>query len=194
MKLAKWQIATVSIIVLIIPFIIVYQLTKPDITIDTSLPFGVTERFSKGCENGIICIYNMDSITKEITITEDEESWTMHGDCVDTLNDGLARADAILKRDFAGQYPVIEGDLFKTPNKCFDLVSFQKKDWNRENRILEFVEPSHCITFPCPLYPQKIFKLEINIFTLKDVADEEDVMNFIENFGSCTDIDNCPVP
>jgi len=45
LKLAKWQIAVVSIIVLIIPFIIVYQLTKPDITIDTSLPFGVTERF-----------------------------------------------------------------------------------------------------------------------------------------------------
>src|SRR3972149_9857215 len=100
LKLAKWQIAVVSIIVLIIPFIIVYQLTKPDITIDTSLPFGVTERFSKGCENGIICIYNMDSITKEITITEDEESWTMHGDCIDKSNYKFARDNAILERDF----------------------------------------------------------------------------------------------
>ena len=178
LKLAKWQIAVVSIIVLIIPFIIVYQLTKPDITIDTSLPFGVTERFSSGCEDGIICMYNMDSITKEITITEDEESWIMHGDCIDTSQNSLARINAVLKRDY-GSYSHADPPDNYIANKCLDSATFLKKDWNRENKIIEFEKQVQCITFPCPPI---IEELDINIFTLKNVADEEDVMDFIENF------------
>lgn len=167
-KLVKWEIALIAIVILIIPFVVVYQLTKADIELQ------INPSFASGCnDGGTVCTYNMDSTAKVIILNEDEESWRVTGNCIDTEFDSQIRQQAVAKRDG------LEIDLTPVPsnNPCRDLVIFKKIDWNRENKIITQDVQVQCITTPCDPIPTDF---EINIFTLKDIAKEKDISKFIE--------------
>lgn len=157
-ELKKWQLALIAGIILIVPVIIAFQLTKADININDLNP-----TFVSGCNmEGTVCTYNMDNTVRVITISEDEEKWTLMGNCIDTALASFLRSGAVIQRD-SGQ--TLSDPVFGfNPEECRDLVIFLKDDWDRENT---FVNNS-----------------EVNIFTLRDVAQDQDVSNFIEqNYG-----------
>lgn len=167
-KLAKWEMVLIAGIILIIPIIIAYQLTKADIEID------LNPTFSNGCNQlGTVCMYNMDSTAKIITLNEDDLSWRITGLCVDTAIEQYNRKVAISERDnslITLEYPA-------NPEECRDLVIFSKDDWERENKVVTVDVQVQCFTTPCNPVPTDF---ELNIFTLKGVARNQDTVNFIE--------------
>lgn len=167
-KMSTLQIILIAGIVLVVPALIAYQLTKPDITLD------LNPTFVSGCNNeGTVCTYNMDNTVKVILLTEDELSWRMSGNCIDKVLDQHRRMKAIQIRDEG----LVTLEFPANPEECRDLVIFNKVNWDRDNILVPVEMNVQCITTPCnPV----VENFELNIFKLKDVAMNQDVSNFIE--------------
>lgn len=168
-KLSNMQIILIAGLVLIVPALIAFQLTKPDITLDTINP-----TFVGGCNNeGTVCTYNMDNTVKVILLNEDDLSWRLSGNCIDTVLDQHKRTKAIQIRDEG----FVTLEFPANPEGCRDLVIFNKVNWDRENAVIPAKVQVQCFTTPCDPVTQDF---EINIFKLKNVAMNQDVSNFIE--------------
>lgn len=168
-ELSKMQIAVIAIIILAVPFVIVLQLTKADIEIEKINP-----TFVGGCnEAGNVCTYNMDNTVKVITLQEDDLSWRVTGNCIDTVLDQHRRMKAIQIRDEG----FVTLEFPANPEQCNDLVIFKKTNWERENLIIDQEKQVQCITTPCDPVTETF---EINIFTLKDVNLAQERAKFIE--------------
>jgi len=123
-KLAKWQIASIVIIVLIIPFIIVFQLTRADIVLTFD------EDFKNQCFFGQpVCVYDkiirttLEIITeKQIEFQETGDDWRILGEDVFCIKTERTVAEPV--RDPVG---VITEE---TEVSCIDIAVFNKSDWD----------------------------------------------------------------
>lgn len=150
-KLAHWQIASLTIIILIIPLIIVFQLTKADIVIDVNSPIAI----ANSClikKDTKTCTYDEADKTQLITITESDattllaNSWKVTGESV-LCNEFITTAD------FGGEIRE------STEIKCFDTVFFDKEIWDRQVSI---TNPDCVAEVKCPT------EIILNIFTVKN--------------------------
>jgi len=121
-RLTKFELAFLAGIILIIPFIIVYQLSKADITIDIT-------SITNGCKitNDVFtCTYVSDPNGVIIKITESNSAWVVTADCITTVGEGFGKAIA--------ENPEISfspPDFDKVDN-CRDLIIFDKDLYGRE--------------------------------------------------------------
>ena len=130
-NLAKWQIASLAIIILIIPVIIVFQLTKADIVIN------IDEDFKNQCFFGQpICVYDKQiNVTFEdtqkdplIVFRETEINWQIIGDNVFCIK--IERSVAEPVSDPVG---VITES---TEVSCNNIAIFDKDEWDLQIAFL----------------------------------------------------------
>jgi len=133
-KLAKWQIASLAIIILIIPVIIVFQLTKADIIInfDDDDPF-----FNKCFFGQPVCVYDKPigfafSVAPigEITFQELPDEWRVLGEDVfcfkiDKNNRGEPVTDPV------GVITERDSNVV-----CNNIATFEKNEWDLKIDLL----------------------------------------------------------
>ncbi len=116
-KLGNTQIAIIAVIVLIIPFIIVFQLTKADIVID----FTDEDRFDNICFLGESqCTYVM--IFPDIELREDDTYWWILGE-----NVWCEKIERNVAEPVADPVGVITEE---TEIKCNNVAMFDKNEWD----------------------------------------------------------------
>jgi len=117
-KLAKWQIVFITVVVLIIPFIIVFQLAyQPDIFLD----FESDDTFENTCFLGQDeCTYIM--IFPEIELREDDTYWWILGE-----NVWCEKTERNVAEPVADPVGVITEE---TEIKCNDVAMFDKNEWD----------------------------------------------------------------
>lgn len=136
-NLAKWQIASLAIIILIIPLIIVFQLTKADIVIN----FNDDDPFFNKCFLGQSeCVYQIpigiafddQPVGMEfIEFREDKTYWWILGEDVWCIKTERTVAEPV--SDPVG---VITEE---TEIECNDLAMFDKGDWDL---TIDFLVPN----------------------------------------------------
>jgi len=135
LKLAKWQIATIAIIILIIPLIIVFQLSKqPDIVIN----FDQDDPFRNKCFLGeTTCQY--EAIFPEIELREDDTYWWILGEDV-----WCVKTERTVEVPVSDPVGVITQE---TEISCNDLAMFDKLEWD----FIQIPPPQGCgLTGTCP--------------------------------------------
>ena len=116
-NLAKWQIASLAIIILIIPVIIVFQLTKADIVIDFDNP----NPFENKCFLGESqCTFTQ--TFPEIELREDDTYWWILGEDVYCV-----KTDRTVEVPVSDPVGVITEE---TEVSCNDLFMFDKTVWD----------------------------------------------------------------
>ncbi len=151
-KLTKFELAFLAVVILIIPVIIVFQLSQPDIVIapeDRVQGCGLTPTSCQYITNGA---FGFDPIM----LTERDDKWLLRGNCIDTAGESLGRALAIADRDGIS----LDIAPLLNPDECRDSIIFLKKDWDRSLEITDVIE--------------------LNTFTLKEVGlPDQNPMNLI---------------
>lgn len=127
----KIKLAIVAGIILIIPFIIVFQLSKADINIgDLTHPINANEaNFVCGSGDGSLTCTYFSSPSNIIQVTESEDKWIVQGICVTTVGGNFNKA--ILENPQANFAP----PPFDTFDDCINIILFDKDMYLRS---LEF--------------------------------------------------------
>lgn len=121
-RLTKFELAFLAGIILIIPFIIVFQLSKADIVIDIT-------SITNGCESindVFICTYVSDPNRVIIKITESNDAWVVTGNCITTVGERFGKGIVENPEIFFSPPP------FDTVDNCIDLIIFDKDMYDRE--------------------------------------------------------------
>lgn len=125
-RLTKFELAFLAGIILIIPFIIVFQLSKADINIgDFTSPIQDTDPFANMCiEGDFRCIYlQSDNKLGEIIFTETETRWQIAGDNVWCVKFKPTASEPIA--DPIGSIGESQPSII-----CNNLAIFDKSEWN----------------------------------------------------------------
>ena len=122
-KLSKWQLGILTVLILIIPFILVYQLSKPDITIN--FDSAETDPFFNKCFLGQSeCIYHSfgGTLHTNTELREDDTYWWILGKDVWCVKSQMSFTE-----------PVTNPNVEITQDSevsCNDLAMFDKEDWD----------------------------------------------------------------
>lgn len=121
----KFQIIIIAVIVLIIPTIIVFQLTKADITIENlTFPIVDGDTFKNQCFFGQTkCVYEERSAESGVIVFDDQEtSWLIRGENVWCIKSNRQVAEPV-----ADPVGVITDESEVT---CNNLAIFNKSEWD----------------------------------------------------------------
>ncbi len=155
-KFKKWQLAFILGLIFIIPIILVFQFTNADIVIPINPDMESTERHcifkdtdfgGGGTVDQTVCTYVLSFQSSPflpvenfgITFTENENNWTLQGQCIDTRGENLARDIDVQERDCDCKILLDVSPNFK-PNECIDTVIFDKDNWDRQLLLNEIIE------------------------------------------------------
>jgi len=172
-KLEKWQIAFLATVILIIPFIIVFQLTKADIVIN------IDEDFKNQCFFGQpVCVYDkrinvtIEDTQREplIAFRETENNWQIIGDNVFCIKIEGAFAEPVTD-------PV--GVVTKESEvNCNNIAVFDKDEWDLQIRLL-FPDSEGNLFFPFSSFQPPEGSVNRFTFTMKQISEQPPQMNMI---------------